>query len=318
MTGPATHERSLAGRLTALGDHWRILALAGLVGAIVGVAAALALPSWYTAGGSFQPESQAPSFTGGLAGLATQLTGGGFNQTNPQFYADLIQSDVVTRRLAAASFPTGATLRSLPEIYGLESLSGEKRVQLTAMRLRRSLSSGVNIRTGVVSFSVEGRSPEMAKSLADSVLAIVNDFNVNIRRSRAGYERAFTTTRAAEARRALEAAENALASFDVRNRVAASPYLRTQQERLRRAAEVASQVYLQLRLQAEQAAVQEVRNTPALTVIEAPQLPIRRSRPRRRVVVVLSVFAAITASAAWLLFREPSTRVDTPRATPER
>ena len=272
---------------------------------MVGLAAALLLPRWYTTRSSFQPESQVPSaLSAGLAGIASQLAAGALGgQANPQFYADLIRSDAVIRRVAANSYEGPHGLQPLAEIYRLTRLTGEKRIQRTMARLRDGVSTDVNIRTGVVSFTVTGRTPEMAKAIADSILAAVNDFNINIRQSRARAEHSFAEARAKDAARELALAEDAVAEFNTRNRIYTSPGLQTQSERLKRAADVASQVYLQLKLQAEQAAVQQVRDTPALTVIDPPSLPIKPSSPKKALTVFGSAFAGLLAVGLFLIYR---------------
>ena len=297
-------EALLRAAAPAVRRHWRLLAGATFLGGVIGLAAALLLPKWYTTHSSFQPETQVPSaLSAGLAGIASQLAAGALGgQGNPQFYADLIRSDVVIRRVATQSFDGPNGLQPLADIYRLSRLKGEKRIQRTMSRLRDGVSTDVNIRTGVVSFTAKGRTPEMAKAIADSILAAVNDFNINIRQTRARAEHAFTEARAADAAQELAAAENALAYFNARNRVITSPALQTQSERLRRAADVASQVYLQLKLQAEQAAVQQVRDTPALTVIDPPALPIRQSSPKKLLAVVGTAVAALLATVLYLLY----------------
>jgi uncharacterized protein involved in exopolysaccharide biosynthesis len=294
----------IAGVLAAARVHLRPLSVASAIGAAIGVLAAFTLPRYYTSTASFQPESASPSLLGnsGLAGLASQLgataLGGG---PNAQFYADLVTSQIVTRRLAQASFPAGDGIQPIAQIYGYGSLEGEKRLQRTAAKLAKSLTVSLNFRTGVVAFSVEGRSPEMAKLLADSVLAVLNDFNISIRQSRARAERKFTSARVADARDSLSHAEDALAAFNMRNRVANSPGLQVERDRFQRAVDVASQIYLQLRGQAEQAALQEVRDTPALTVIDPPLLPIRQSWPNRRLTVIAATLAGFLVAALYLL-----------------
>jgi uncharacterized protein involved in exopolysaccharide biosynthesis len=294
----------LQSALPAARREWRLLLGATLAGALVGLIAALVLPKWYATRSSFQPESQAPSaLSAGLAGIASQLAAGALGgQANPQFYADLIRSDVVIRRVASQSYAGPHGLEPLAVIYRISDPSGEKRIQRTMTKLRDGVSTDVNIRTGVVTFTARGRTPEMAKAIGDSILAAVNDFNINIRQSRARAEHVFAEGRAAAAAHDLLVAENALADFNARNRVITSPLLQTQGDRLRRAADVASQVYLQLKLQAEQAAVQQVRDTPALTVIDPPTLPVRPSSPRKPVTMFGTALAALLAAIAYLLY----------------
>jgi uncharacterized protein involved in exopolysaccharide biosynthesis len=50
---------------------------------------------------------------------------------------------------------------------------------------------------------------------------------------------------------------------------------------------------LQLRLQEEQAALQELRNTPAISVIDPPVLPARRSWPNRPLGVVMGLLVGL-------------------------
>jgi uncharacterized protein involved in exopolysaccharide biosynthesis len=130
---------------------------------------------------------------------------------------------------------------------------------------------------------------------------VLNDFNISIRQSRARAERKFTSARVADARDSLSHAEDALAAFNMRNRVANSPGLQVERDRFQRAVDVASQIYLQLRGQAEQAALQEVRDTPALTVIDPPLLPIRQSWPNRRLTVIAATLAGFLVAALYLL-----------------
>jgi uncharacterized protein involved in exopolysaccharide biosynthesis len=48
---------------------------------------------------------------------------------------------------------------------------------------------------------------------------------------------------------------------------------------------MAQQVYVQLRLQEEQAAVQAVRTTPAISVIDPPIEPVKPSWPRKKLAI---------------------------------
>jgi len=161
------------------------------------------------------------------------------------------------------------------------------------------MSVDVNVRTGVVRFSVEARTPELAKALAETTLAALNEANVALRQARAGAEQIFAAERAEALRRDLAGAENALAKFYERNRIVNSPVLQMEEARLRRTVDMAQQVYVQVRLQEEQAAIQAVRNTPAISVIDPPLVPVKRSWPNRR----LAVAAGFVIGLALALLR---------------
>ena len=187
----------------------------------------------------------------------------------------------------------------MPQIYGYGQEDAGWREYKTVRKLRTAIAVQVNIRTGVVRFSVEARTPELAKALAETTLAALNEANIALRQARGNAEQMFTADRAEASRRDLADAETALAKFYERNRIVNSPVLQLQESRLRRTVDMAQQVYVQLRLQEEQAAIQAVRNTPAISVIDPPLVPVKRSWPNRR----LSVVAGIATGLALALLR---------------
>src|SRR5690242_3387428 len=253
--------------------HWLSGSLLALAGATAGAVTSLSLPSYYQSGAAFQAEvPSTPVLGGGLAGLASQVSGLQFStQSNPQFLAELLTTDAVLRRVASARFTWNGSSTSLAAIYGYDGDDAGVRDFYTIRKLRRGVSVNVNIRTGVVRFSVEARTPDLAKAMAESTISALNEANIALRQARAAAERTFTSERAENARQDLTDAEGTLAAFSERNRaIANSPSLQMEESRLRRAVDMAQQVYVQLRLQEEQAAVQEVRNTPAISVIDPP------------------------------------------------
>lgn len=286
--------------LEALGraarNNWRSVAAFALLGGVVGGGTALLLPSYYQSGAAFQAESTNPTqISGALAGLASQIGNLQLGtQTSAQFFGDLLTTDAVLRRVIRERLPWQGQSMPLSQIYGFEDQSEGLRDFNTVKKLRKAIGVDVNIRTGVVRFSVEARTPELAQALAESTLAALNAANVDLRQGRAAAERTFTSERANQARDDLHTAEQALADFYERNRsIAGSPALQLQEGQLRRQVDMAQQVYVQLRLQEEQAAVQEVRNTPAISVIDPPLVPVRRSWPKRTLSAELGLLLGI-------------------------
>lgn len=284
--------------------HWRMVITLALVGGLVSAGTALLLPSYYASSAAFQAEaSQLPQVGGTLAGLASQL--GGIQlpqQSNPQLFAELLTTETVLRRVAHSNYPWQEAWVPLSTVYGYEHDSEAWRDYRTLRRLRKAIAVNVNVRTGVVRFTVEARTPPLAKAIAESALVALNLANIALRQARATAERAFTSDRAEHARGELAAAESVLARFYDRNRtITNSPALVMEESRLRRSVDMAQQVYVQLRLQAEQAAVQEVRNTPAISVVDPPVQPVRRSRPKRRVVVLLGAAIGLLVASLRIL-----------------
>ncbi len=279
--------------------NWRLVMALALVGAVAGTATALLLPSRYQAKAAFQaenPPSQLQLGGGGLAGLiGSQLGGLQFGSPNsPQLLADLLTTDAVLRRVVNRSYPWRGQPATLAAIYGYDRERPELRDFLAIKKLHGALSVDLDIRTGVVRFTVEGRTPELALAIAETTLAALNEANIELRKQRASAERAFTAQRSADAGLALAAAENSLAAFYQRNRnLTTSPTLQMEEANLRRSVDIAQQLFVQLRLQEEQAALQALRNTPAIGVIDPPVLPARRSWPNRKLAVATGLLIGL-------------------------
>ena len=298
--------------------HWRfVLALAAL-GAGVAAGTVLLLPSRYKAAAAFQAEStpsqlgQALGLGGGggggaLAGLLGGQLGGlqlAGNPANPLLFADLLRTDAVLRHVVNAGYAWEGAVVPLSTIYGLAAEPQPLRDYRAIKRLRRALSVDVGIRTGIVRFEIEAKSPELALAVAETTLAALNDANIRLRQQRASAERSYTAARSADARLSLADAESTLAAFHQRNRnLETSPTLQLEEARLRRTVDMAQQVYTQLRLQEEQAALQELRNTPSISVIDPPTLPAKRSWPNRRLAVVGGLLIGLTIACGRLAWQ---------------
>src|SRR5689334_1979026 len=160
--------------------HWLSGSLLALAGATAGAVTSLSLPSYYQSGAAFQAEvPSTPVLGGGLAGLASQVSGLQFStQSNPQFLAELLTTDAVLRRVASARFTWNGSSTSLAAIYGYDGDDAGVRDFYTIRKLRRGVSVNVNIRTGVVRFSVEARTPDLAKAMAESTISALNEANI--------------------------------------------------------------------------------------------------------------------------------------------
>jgi uncharacterized protein involved in exopolysaccharide biosynthesis len=286
--------------------HWRSLAALPLTGAVVGGVTAMLLPSYYRSGAAFQAESASPpQLSGALAGLSSQIGALPLSgQSNAQLFGDLLTTDAVLRRVTKATFPWMGRMARLADIYGFDGKAERLREFYTVDKLRAMFTVNVDNRTGVVRFDVEGRSPELADAIAESTLAALNQANIALRQARAGAERAFTAERAEQARKGLSDAEGTLAAFYQRNRtISGSPVLQMEEARLRRSVDMAQQLYVLLRLQEEQAAVQELRNTPAISVIDPPLVPAKRSWPSRRLATLTGLLIGLAAALVRLLLK---------------
>jgi uncharacterized protein involved in exopolysaccharide biosynthesis len=262
--------------------HWRAGAVGAIVCALVVATILLLLPRTYTATASFAPEAQSGGAdlarVGGLAAQFGFAVPGAAATQSPDFYAQILASTPLldsTARTPYAFVRDGRrTSEDLVEVFHSPGDTPGQRLAAAEKRLRGAVSIGVLAKTGTVTFTVKTRWPDLSAEVAARMLALLNKFNIESRQERAGDERRFTEARLAQTTAELRASEDRLRDFLEANRVVArSPGLQLQSERLQADVELHRTLVQSLSQAYEQSRIEEVRNTPLLTVVQAPAPP---------------------------------------------
>lgn len=274
--------------------HRHAFLLTPIVVAVLLVGVSLILPPSYTSTASFTPESGGGQ-AGRLAGLASQFgvqVPTGDAGRSPQFYADLLSGRELLRETVVTDYEApDDSVQSLEdslggdlvELFGIEAESRPLAVVEAIEALRDRIEISTDPETGVVELSVTTDWPELSRQVAERMVELVNQFNLERRQSQASAEREFTEKQVVRAESALHAAEDSLKQFLQRNRsYQNSPALRFEYDRLQRRVTLRQQIFTSLSESYEQARIDEVRNTPVITVVQPPDLPARPA-PRRLV-----------------------------------
>jgi uncharacterized protein involved in exopolysaccharide biosynthesis len=296
----SSDEISLLELINVLLKRWKLVAGLPLVAALVAAVISLLIPPKYTATATFVPEqeSQGLNLPSGIAGLAAQfgvaIPGGGAN--SPAFYADVLESRTLSDAVLLAGFADPRTdaaqdSAALLEILDIGGDTETERLEEGREELDKAVSVRVDNETNIVSVAVETRYPVLSAAVANLYIDLVNRFNLETRQSNAQERRRFVEERMSEAEQELRDAEEALQSWLERNRQwAGSPELQFQHERLERQVTIKQEVFTTLRRSYEEARIQEVNDTPVITVIDRAVPPEEKSSPKRKLNVILAFF----------------------------
>ncbi|OLD47956.1 MAG: hypothetical protein AUI63_03550 [Gemmatimonadetes bacterium 13_1_40CM_2_60_3] len=291
----------------ALLRHRRLVIGVPVAVLVTFIAAMLIEGPLYTAQSSFTPE-QSDNVPSRFAGIAAQfgIPVSGTSLGNPvRFYADLLTSRDLLRDAVLTKYHIGADTMPGPghaadliSLYRIRGNSDNDRLDRAIRRLGKDVSVGTYLDAGEVRLSTSASSPELAEQLNHRLLELVSEFNLQRRQTRAAAERQFVEGRLTVTRAELTTAENALRRFlDENRQYQNSSQLRFEEARLRREVDLRQQVYTSLAQSYEQARIDEVRNTPVITVIAHPE---GTARPARHIALdglvwlLLGLGAAIT------------------------
>lgn len=275
----------------------RLVVATAIVFAFIVAIIVFLMPRTYSSSASFTPQSTRANLSG-LGGLAAQLgvaIPAGESNQSPAFYADLLRSRTILEPLVNTPFEfTAKGEKYRGTFIQLAKLKGDSahRTEAAIKKIRQSMAVSVSPKTGVVQLELKTRYAALSALLTQKVLALVNEFNVQSRRSQAAAQRLFLEQRFASVSDELRRAEEAARDFALQNRgdISGSPQLALRQERLNRDVSLRSQVVATLSTALEQAKLDEIRDTPLITITEAPSMP---AQPDPRGLIVKTLLALI-------------------------
>jgi len=303
-------EYRLVDLVRMLARHRRATVAFPLLVALLTAIVSFLVPPTYTATTTFVPEASPQGrLPSGLAGLATQLgvSLGSEASKSPKFYADVVRSRELMEHVLLSQYADPRQKRetvgdsaTLLHILGVKGRDLADSLYRGVKKLNNLISIAVNAQTNIVSLSVDTHYPTLAAAVANRFVANLNAFNAQSRQSQAREQRKFVEQRLADGERELRGAEEDLRTFYERNRSwQQSPQLAFEEGRLRRQVEIRQELYLTLNREYEAARMQEVNDTPVITVIDAAAPPAKRSSPKRTLLVVIGLVLGGMAGAFW-------------------
>lgn len=312
----APGDLSLFGTMAVLLRHRRLVFGLPLLGLAVAVAFVVWQGRSYTSTTAFLPQTKQSSRSG-LSGLASQfglvLPTTDIGESS-SFYVELLQSRSLRSDVASTTFAfesRGERYRgTLSELFAVSGRTAELRHESAIKELGEAMLVTKGRETAVVHLSITTEYAPLSQLIARRMLELVNQYNLQRRQSQAAAESRFISGRLAQAQTELRAAEDRNQAFLQRNRdYRSSPQLTFRQDRLQRAVSMRQEVFSTLSQLYEQARIEEVRDTPVITVIEQPPLPVKpvpRGLLEKGLLGVIVGGVVGVVAAFWLTFLQSS------------
>lgn len=250
----------------------------------------------YTSSATIIP-ANSESSTSKMAGLASQfgvaLPGGGSG--TKMVYPEIIKSRTLAKKMIHTPFSTAefGQNQSLLKIltYGNEEPEfGLDTLEILAIEnFIESVSVSEDIKTSIVTVSINASEPKLAADIANALIKELDIHQKQFNTEQAAKKRIFIEARIKDVNVDLIRAEEALKEFRLQNKnYQDSPSLLLEFERLLREVEVQKQLYITLKQEFEMAQIEEVEESDILYVLDQPEIPLTRSKPNRKLVVVLA------------------------------
>jgi capsule polysaccharide export protein KpsE/RkpR len=293
--------------------RWRWTVLFPTLVVVLTVVLVFVVPSRYTSEAIVLPESRTATpqvggaALGGLAGLAGLAAGAGAQ--SPKLYADLVMTeatldDVLARQLTSVEH-TGSEGPTLLEWLDVGGKTHGDSLYYARRYLLRRVTTDVNRETGTVTLRVALNRPGVATEVAGWFVQELDQFNTTRRQTSARNRRTFLENRLTQLEQEQRGVADSLRSFFEANRqYQEAPALLFEARRRQARLDQINEVLTNVRRDYENARTDEVNDTPLLTIVEPPTVPVRRSFPQRKLLVLLAGVSSLLIGMAMAYFGE--------------
>ncbi|MBT3300754.1 MAG: hypothetical protein HOB40_10430 [Candidatus Marinimicrobia bacterium] len=270
--------------------------------------------------------NQSGGMLGDFQGLAKTFGMGSLGSAPTYNIPDIIKSrrlkkDIVLKNWKTQKFPQGSNLikfwelgkpklfsprQWLSKLLPKGEFKTDKNLKLThdAILELDGLISVKEELSGLITVSVLIQDPNLAADIANHITHYVKDFISFEQHQEASRNRTFIEDQKSEAKHQLELSEETLTSFQKKHQMARdTPEIKMQRDRLTSSIEENRAVYITLRQQFEIAKIDEKKEKLLINVLDIAEPAIKKDKPKRTLIVLLSLFGGLMLAIPIALFR---------------
>lgn len=263
-------------------------------------ASATILPRGLDSGGGLPTTLQSvANFSGiNLQSEGSQLFG---------YYSEILKSrkiisQLLNREFTLRKFQKQRKLIDLMEIDGIDENTRFSRA------IEKFQSQYLNIehdsKKGILYVRVEFWEPALAAAITDTIIYLLDQYTRSVSMRKAQENLAFIESRIVETSNQLIYSEELLKQFRKTNkRIESSPELQLEGARLLREVKVQEEVFISLKRENELSKIEAVKNLPTLEVLDSAQIPLKKSKPQRMLIMfAVFGFSLVTGSGGVLIW----------------
>ncbi len=293
---------------------WQSRKFIGIVTGAVTVLAiiiSLLLPESFKSTAVLLPDtdkSKLGSLGGGLTDLAAMAgVNVGGEGSIVKLYPIILKSESVLKAVILTKYQTKEYPDSvdLIQYWKIKEKNPEREYEVALLNLRNGLDVALDLKTAVLTMSIETAEPQLSADILNTTIRAADKFIRTKRNTNASEQRKWIEARLVEVKEDLSKAENALKDFREKNRsISGSPQLLLDQERLMREMQINSTMYVELKKQYELVKIEEIRTTPIISVMDYARAAASKERPKRRVIVLVSMMLAFIGSCGYRIIEQ--------------
>ena len=207
---------------------------------------------------------------------------------------------------------TGMIIKPILSIFSTDSIETPKKVDVFRLTkkqarvvdvLNKAIVAEVDKKSGETPINVTMDNPVVAAIVADTVCRNLKEYITEYRTKKAREDLDNYQKIADESYQAYQKASRAYAYYQDHNRGLILNAAISEGARLQNEVNIASQVYSQMKLQAEAARGKVIDEKPVFAVIQPASVPLKSDNSRMKILIIWT-FLGFALSCGWVVFKE--------------
>lgn len=184
-----------------------------------------------------------------------------------------------------------------------ETLLLNKQQLLSLADLKEKITASLDKKSGVISMSAKMPDPIVAASLVKFSQDYLTKYVIGYRTEKTKNDVVFLQARVQEAKKRYDSALFNYSNYQDRNRAVFLNVTRDEGKKLQYEVDLSYNLYSELTKQLEESKVKIHRETPVFKILEPAQIPLKKSEPKRSVLVMAFVILGGIISVMYIFFK---------------
>ena len=268
----------------------------------------LATPYYKSTATVYQKKESTMS-TSGLSDFKSIAKNLGLNTTDNKinFYIpDLVKSNMIKSKILESKFQILDSNQkiSLFEFWELNQFDEKKRNYIAKNKLSKLLDVDVSDDSGLFTILIETEDPILSSEIINFIMLEIQDYISKETSKHYSKKKNEIEKLMNQYDLTLKNYENELEEFQLKNsNLIDSPTIQLKRERLIRSVEISKELFLFLKLEYEQAKIQEFDNTEKIHILDVAEPNFYKSSPKRLLIILLTLVTSFFGSVYIFLIR---------------
>jgi uncharacterized protein involved in exopolysaccharide biosynthesis len=171
-------------------------------------------------------------------------------------------------------------------------------------KFKDQINSEYDNETGILSISVTMSDANAAAEIANLTFKLLQEYLIEFKSEKAKENLDFLEARYNESKSQYEKLQAELAQYTDQNQNVTLARAQIEQQNIQNEYNLAFEIYKSLANQLEQAKIKVKEDSPILSVLDPPKIPVEKSSPRRLLILIIFGFLGLIIGISIIIFNE--------------